>query len=324
MARILSKTATWLALLLSLTALAAHFVTPWPSVLAIRTIFDRGAAEASAKLEPHVPTKLKVDRNLNYDPADPGALLDIIRPPAGTPAGPTIVWVHGGGFISGRRSDVENYLRVLAGQGFTVVNIDYAIAPEATYPTPVRQVNTALGFLSREAARLGIDPNRLILAGDSAGAQIAAQVANLVTAPQYAQKIGIAAAVRPEQLRGTILFCGPYDLGMLGNGWFARTTKWAYSGHRNLRENSSFQLMSVARYVTRGFPPSFISAGNGDPLLPHSAALAEALRSRGVSVDTLYFPNHQPALAHEYQFDLDSKPGQDALRRAADFARRVG
>jgi len=321
---LLGKTLAWFALLLGLVVLAAHFVTPWPSVLAIRAVFDRGATEASRKLERHLPPNLRIEAGLNYDPSDADAILDIIRPSEGAAPGSTIVWVHGGGFISGRRSDVKNYARVLAGQGFTVVNVDYTVAPEATYPTPVRQVNAALGFLSREAERLGIDPNRLIIAGDSAGAQIAAQVANLITAPNYARQVGIAPAIRPAQLRGAILFCGPYELDLTGNGWFSRTTTWAYSGRRDYRDDASFQLMSVSRHVTRAFPPTFISGGNGDPLLPHSEAMAAALSARGVATETLYFPDERPALGHEYQFDLDGAPGQEALRRVVAFARRVG
>ncbi len=324
MARMIGKIAVSTVLLLGLLAFTGWFVTPWPGVLVIRAIFDRGAAAASARLDRHLPPGLAVDRGLIYDPTDPDARLDVIHPPAGTAPGPTIIWIHGGGFISGRRGDVENYARVLAGQGFTVVNVDYTIAPEANYPTPVRQVNAALAFVSREGERLGIDPDRLIIAGDSAGAQIAAQVANLVTAPGYAQQVGIAPGIRPGQLRGTILFCGPYDLDLMGEGWFSRTTTWAYSGRRNHHDDASFQLMSVARHVTAAFPPSFISAGNGDPLLPHSAALETALRSLGVAVDTLYFPDHRPTLGHEYQFDLDGESGQEALRKAVAFARRVG
>jgi acetyl esterase/lipase len=324
MVRAVAKLAGALVLAAAALALAAHFVTPWPSVLVIRAIFDRGAAEASAKLERHVPPGITVDRNVRYDASDPDAEMDIIRPPAGAAAGPTIVWVHGGGFVSGRRGDVENYAKVIAGEGFTVVNVDYTIAPEATYPTPVKQVVAALGFLPREGARLGVDPDRLIVAGDSAGAQIAAQVANPVTAPDYARKVGIAASIEPRQLRGLILFCGPYDLDLMNDGWFMRTTTWAYSGRRDHRQDASFQLMSVARYVTPAFPPTFLSAGNGDPLLAHSVALEDALRRIGVPVEALYFPGHEPPLGHEYQFDLDTAPGRTGLQRLIAFARKAG
>lgn len=305
------------------TGLAAWFWTPWPSVLVIRAIFDAGAAEASRKLEDRVPPGLRVQRDLIYDPADADARLDIIRPPQGVASSATILWVHGGGFVSGRRSDIENYLKVVAGRGFTVVNVDYSIAPEARYPTPVRQVNAALGFLSANATRLGVEADRLILAGDSAGAQIAAQVAAIHSSPAYAEATGIAPAIPRASIAGTILFCGPYDLDLMSDGWFTRTTTWAYSGSRDHRRNADFQLLSVVDHVTADFPPSFISAGNGDPLLPHSVAMVEALRARGVAVNTLFLPAHDPPLGHEYQFDLDTDAGRHALDRAIAFARRV-
>lgn len=66
-----------------------------------------------------------------------------------------MVWIHGGGFVSGRRGDIENYLKVLAGEGFVVVNVDYTIAPTTTYPTPVRQFSRAVAYLDRNADPLG-------------------------------------------------------------------------------------------------------------------------------------------------------------------------
>lgn len=160
----------------------AAVLSPWPGTLLIRALFGRGAARASAALGPHVPTGVSSRLDIPYDPADRDALLDIHWPP-GEAAHPAVVWMHGGAFVSGSRRDVANYLRVLAGQGFTAVGVGYSIAPGATYPTPLRQLDAALGFLQREAARLRLDPTRIVLAGDSAGAQLAAQMANLVTSP---------------------------------------------------------------------------------------------------------------------------------------------
>ncbi|WP_114950733.1 alpha/beta hydrolase [Sphingosinicella terrae] len=328
MARQVRNVLAWIALLLGLLALASHYLTPWPGVLLVRAAFARGAAQLSAGLEKHVPAGVRSRLGIVYDPADPDARLDIFTPGVGTRQGPTIVWVHGGGYVAGDRSEIANYLKVLAGQGFGVVAVGYSIAPERTYPTPVRQVNAALGFLGREGRRLGVDPDRIIVAGDSAGAQIAAQVANLVTAPAYARAMGIAPAIGPDRLRGAILFCGPYDGELLGGpaemSWFMRTTSWAYSGRRDHRDNPQFRLMSITTFATPAFPPAFVSAGNGDPLLPHSLSLARALRGRGVPVDSLFFPGHEPPLPHLYQFDLDVPAGREALRRALAFARRVG
>lgn len=149
------------ALLLLMIVVIAVLASPWPSVLAIRAIFDHGAAQASNALEPFVPDDVAVQTGLVYDPSDPDGRLDIYRGKAATPDGPVVVWFHGGGFVSGRRADLANYLKILAGKGFTVVNVDYTIAPEATYPTPIRQANRALAFLSAQASQLKINANKM-------------------------------------------------------------------------------------------------------------------------------------------------------------------
>ncbi len=96
---------------------------------------------------------------------------------------PTIVWVHGGGWVSGSKDQIANYLRILAGKGFTVVGVGYSIAPGKTYPPPIRQVNAALTYLTRNAEQLHVDPKSLVLAGDSGGAHIASQLANALSVP---------------------------------------------------------------------------------------------------------------------------------------------
>lgn len=321
----------WLiGLLVAAVALAAAFLlSPWPSVYVIRTIFDKGAAEASEKLARHVPATVRTD-TFAYDPSDKDAVLDIHRPAKVSPRSPLIVWIHGGGFVSGRRGDITNYAKILAGQGFTVVNVDYSIAPEATYPTPVRQVSKALEFLTAESARLGIDTSRIVLAGDSAGAQIAAQTAAVSTNADYARKVGISPGVQPSQIVGTLLHCGVYDVTRMGGGggilgWFVKSTTWAYSGKRNWRDAKGFETMSIAPNVTSKFPPTFISAGNADPLGPQSVAMADALQAKGVEVERLFFPKHyEPPLGHEYQFDLDTEAGKLALARSTAWLNKLG
>jgi len=313
------------------TVVVAFIVSPWPSVLLIRAIFDSGAADASAALARHVPSGVIVREAIRYDPADPVALLDVYRPANLAPTAPTVIWIHGGGFVSGRRGDIANYLKVLAGEGFAVVNVDYTIAPGAAYPTPIRQVSQALRYVDGAAGELGVNRVALVLAGDSAGSQIAAQVANLITAPTYAHDVGIVAPIRPDQLRGVLLHCGVYDITELDRGkggilgWFMGTVTWSYSGRRNWRDAAGFERMSVARYVTPAFPPSFISAGNADPLLPQSLVMERALRAQGVAVETLFFAaDHQPRLAHECQFNLDGAAGKLALSRSVAWLKGLG
>ena len=130
------------------------------------------------------------------------------------------------------------------------------------------------------------------------------------------------------RLRGVALCCGIFDIaGIDDSGPFRNVLNavgWAYSGTRDYRANSSFSsTISVPERVTDRFPPTFVTAGNADPLLPQSLALAATLTAKGVEVETLFYDkDHQPALGHEYQFDLGLAHGRAAFDRLIASFRR--
>lgn len=307
-------------------------VSPWPGVLVIRAIFDKGAADASAALVKHLPPQVIARSDLRYDPNDPDAKLDLYLPQAaqaGSAKPITVVWVHGGAWVSGRKEDIGHYARILAGRGFTVASVDYTLAPQAIHPVPVRQVNVALAWLRENSAALQIDAERIVLAGDSAGAHIVTQLAVALTEPAYAATLGIRPGLPAANIRGMLLFCGAYDTEAINLdgpfGIFLRTVLRAYSGTRDFRNDESFRPSSVVRHVTGKFPPAFITAGNGDPLLAQSRVLADRLSALGVRTDTLFFPaDRVPPLAHEYQFNLDDPAGKTALDRVVNFLHSLG
>src|SRR3954470_5907391 len=310
--------------LISVAGYAVIYGSPWPAALFYRFFMDRGGEAANAALARHVPAGITALLDQRYDANDADAVLDVYYPSQENGALPAIVWIHGGGFFSGEKGQVANYSKILAARGYTTVAVGYSLGPKSHYPKPVRQANAALGYLMRNAQRLHIDPARIFLAGDSAGAHIAAQVANAISVPAYATTIGIAPAISRAQLRGVILYCGLYDLALANSrgayGHFMHTATWAYSGRRDGLKAEHLSQFSVARFVTSAFPPAFISAGNADPLLPHSRALAQTLEKQGATVDGLFFADdHKPALRHEYQFDLDTDAGRMALERSMQF-----
>lgn len=327
------RIALWLlgtVLLLGLAGYIAFQVSPRPAAFLVRQMFDADSRRVLAAQQPFVPSGGRERRDQRYDAADSDALLDIFYPPkpsGGQPPPITLVWTHGGGWVSGGKWQLANYARILAGRGFTVVCVDYTIAPRAKYPTPIRQVNSALGWLAANADRLELSP-RFVLAGDSAGANISAQLANLIAVPDYAQAVGIAPAVGRERLAGTLLYCGPYDAAAVdyngAMGGFLRTVLWSYFGRKDFLNDPRLGHFSVANHVTAAFPPTFLSVGNGDPLQPQSRALAAKLTGFGVRVDTLFFPpDYKPALPHEYQFHLDTDAGRQALDRTVQFLSRL-
>lgn len=308
----------------------ASQMSPWPSALFYRFMFSLGAMKSHNALAKHVPSGITARLNERYDPIDPDATLDVFYPSdiGGTDrALPTIVWVHGGGFIGGTKDEISNYLRILARKGYTVVGINYSVAPRRAYPTPVRQANVALSYISRNAKRLHIDTGKLFLAGDSAGAQIAAQLALVLSAPPYATDIGIKPSLGQRQLRGILLYCGFYEPQRLLDSrllsHFVNTMIWSYFRSRSFPTDARAAQFSIAGNVTADFPPMFITVGNGDPLAAQSTGLAEAAAKRGVPVDSLFFPDdHEPRLPHEYQFNLDIDEGRVALDRTIAFLRK--
>jgi acetyl esterase len=302
---------------------ASFQLSPWPSVLLIRYAFHKDAVAASASIASLVPKDVLAQRGLTYEAGDGSALFDVFAPANAPGALPAIVWVHGGGFVAGSRSDLSNYLQILASRGFVTVAVDYTLAPTARFPAPVRQTNAALAYVVANARRFNIDPERIFVAGDSAGAQIAAQTALIISDPSYAQGMGIEPGIERGSLRGVVLYCGPYDSTDLNfEGPFAdfmRTVVWSYIGTRD-PQDARVRGMAVTPHVTAAYPPVFISVGNADPLAPQSVAFAEALRARGVDTDALFFPpDHQPPLRHEYQLLLSTDAGRLAFERSVAF-----
>ena len=307
----------------------AFVLSPQPGAAVIAWLFDAGAARASAALERHQPGGVESLRDLPGPPRWPGLAMDVHRPatPAPQVGRPLLVWVHGGAWVSGGKGDVANYLRIVAARADVVaVALDYTLAPDATHPTQLLQVHDGLVQALAQAPAWGADPQRVVLAGDSAGAQLAAQLAAALSTPGYAAQLGLEPRVNLAALRGVALFCGPYDLlalrydGTLGPA--LRTVLWAFTGQRGVEDNPSAALASVQHHVSARFPPAFITVGNADPLLPQSLALERRLIALGVAVETLYFPEaREPALGHEYQFNLDDAAGGLALQRLADFVR---
>lgn len=310
--------------LLALAVVLAFRLSPWPSVALVEYMFAKGDAASDAALEKHVPPGVSARRDIAYGAGGADERLDLFRPDAAAGPLPAIVWVHGGAWVAGSKDAVANYLQVLAAEGYATVGVEYSTGFGATYPKPVAQVNAALAFLTAHAAELGIDPGRIVLAGDSAGAQLAAQTALIVTDPAYAELIGIAPGLAAGQLRGVLLLSGAFDIDAVDYdgpfGWFSHTVLWAYSGVKDFLDDERFRLMSVTNHVGPGFPPAFISSGNGDPLLKQAEALAGRLEGLGARVDSLFFPpGTTPPLPHEYQFDLDRPEGRQALARMRAF-----
>lgn len=179
----------------------------------------------------------------------------------------------------------------------------------------MNQLNQAHDYINKNALEFHGDKARIILAGDSAGAQLSAQLAAIITNPSYAKELNITPSFNASQISGMVLYCGIYKMETLTEpnetlskilSWGNRITIWSYTGARDAK-SPLIRQMSPHYHADSNFPATFISGGNGDSLTNiQSKPFAEHLKLLGVDVTTLFYADdHAPKLDHENQFILN-------------------
>lgn len=117
--------------------------------------------------------------------------LDLHLPSQGKSPHPAVVWVHGGGFVSGdKQGYAQQLMDPLFAAGFAMVSVNYRLAPKHPFPACVDDVETAISFIKSHAQEWAIDSSRLVLMGDSAGGLIVSVVGGRAKAEN-----GVAAVV---------------------------------------------------------------------------------------------------------------------------------
>lgn len=157
-------------LALCLSIVIVFIVSPNPTALLIRRLFEGGVAVKPVNYD-EIERLVQVEKDLCYNSNYKEGKLDIIKPKEFDGYLPVIFWVHGGAFLGGDKSDITEYAVQIASKGYIVVNMNYDLAPGSQYPTPLYQVKEAYQFIEQKAEEYGMDRNRLYFAGDSAGAQ---------------------------------------------------------------------------------------------------------------------------------------------------------
>ncbi len=117
-----------------------------------------------------------VKRDIPYaDPALKQQVLDVYSPPNAKNL-PVVVWIHGGGWQTGDKAEVQIKPQVFTGKGFVFVSTNYRLLPSVDMGTIVRDVAKSVRWVHDHVAEHGGDPKRLFVMGHSAGAQLAALI----------------------------------------------------------------------------------------------------------------------------------------------------
>ncbi len=239
---------------------------------------------------------------------------------------PLILWVHGGAFVAGDKSGTENWGIMLASKGYAVASMNYCWAPEAAYPAQIVQVAEVLSAISSCEFAKQIDMNRVAVAGDSAGAYMAAQFAAVHSNSILADKIDVHSPLDSNALKCALLYCGPYDVKKMFDiqnktlRLFISRIGWSFLGEKRWRKSKLISTVNPADFVTDSFVPSYITDGNSWSFESHGRALAEKLREKGVAVKERYFSKEEYGeVTHEYQMQLDTENGINCFNETIEF-----
>ena len=184
---------------------------------------------------------------------------------------PTLIYLHGGGFVVGNLDTHDRIMRLLAlRSGIAIVGIDYSLAPEHKFPIALEETMAVIKYLRDHGNQVGINEDRMAIGGDSAGANMSVAI-SLMLRPDY-----------PHLLKLLLLFYGAYGLRDSGSRRFyggpedgmGEEDLAYYQGcYLRKKEDVDDPRFDVLRADLTGLPPMFIIAAEFDPLLDDSITL---------------------------------------------------
>ncbi len=191
-----------------------------------------------------------------------------------------VIQVHGGGWANGAPAMLARRSAELANHGFTAVAVEYRLTGEAPWPAQIHDVKRAIRLVRANADSLGVDPDRIVLQGHSAGGHLALLAAGTADDPAWdppADEAGPHHGVS-SAVAAVVAFYPPADL---------RTSPAAARLLGEGHDPASAAAASPITHVGAGFPPTMLLHGLDDALVPpaSSQALYDALRGAGVAAE---------------------------------------
>lgn len=268
----------------------------------IAAVFTISASISDFKRDRAIPLPKGVvqHRNLSYGPQGKWNRLDVYYPEHTQGTLPTIVSIHGGGYVYGTKEIYRRYGMDMAARGFAFVNFNYRLAPRWKFPAPLRDTNAVLEWVCRNAAQYHLDPRRIILVGDSAGAQLASQYAAIWCNPSYGTLFDLEPA--PVKICALGLNCGLYDPSAFRPGTSMEGLARDYLGKLAFSDDPRLKVMEA---VGPGYPPAFIATAHHDFLRDNARPMHEYLSALGIPNRVeCYGSPESPEVAHVFHVNI--------------------
>jgi triacylglycerol lipase len=245
----------------------------------------------------------------------------------------TILYLHGGGFVSGSKNVVDQhpYFQEWLKEGFQIIAIDYALAPDYPYPIALQQVASAINSILQKQDVLGINPQKLLILGDSAGAALGGQFLLSQENGSYRKKLKMKNVLRGGKgkviafisLSG-LLDTTRYDqTNLKENNSYFRNWGIAYFQEQSLEKGKKAREASVLLNLSQSFPPSFLSDGNIGSFQDQGKDFQKKLRQMGVRVEC-YFPGKaEGELPHDFELQIHRPEAARLLKKQIAFVKSL-
>ena len=227
-----------------------------------------------------------------------------------------IFYIHGGGLIFGDKDNKpqNDYLNLYINKGYSVVSVDYVLAPQNKFPQALIQINECLNYFVNNVSNYNLTNDKIIVAGDSAGSTLAGLLAIIQTNPEYANKLGVTPALKETHasLRGYISISGLVDISRFGNtgnifvDWYFDTMARSALNDINYATNvKTKELGSVLHNINSDFIPTYISDGNFGSFTDQNYDLINKLNNLNIECDYYIPKNNEGIYTHAWEIELD-------------------
>lgn len=236
----------------------------------------------------------EVVRDIEFAKGDDLSLqLDLHLPDRSRP--PLIVYVHGGAWRAGSRTEMP--LGALVDEGFAVASVDYRFSTQAPFPAQAHDIKAAIRFLRAEQTRLGIDARQIVVAGSSAGGHLAALVGVTNGEKELEGTVG-GHLEQSSAVQGIVSFFGASDLTTILSQSTEHGLKVRVPALQLLLGGQPTERPELARLASPVFhvdahdPPLLLIHGDADPQMPpeQSSELAAAYERAKLPVKLVLIP----------------------------------